>query len=36
MIVMEESYEVSQPTIDSHIVKLKSSGADVFVNITTP
>ncbi len=36
MIVMEESYEVSQPTIDSHIVKLKSSGADVFINITTP
>ena len=36
MIVIEESYEVSQPTIDSHIVKLKSSGADVFINITTP
>jgi branched-chain amino acid transport system substrate-binding protein len=36
MIVMEESYEVSEPTIDSHIVKLKASGADVFVNITTP
>jgi branched-chain amino acid transport system substrate-binding protein len=36
MIVMEESYEVSEPTIDSHIVKLKSTGADVFINITTP
>src|SRR6187399_3751000 len=36
MIVMEESYEVSEPTIDSHIVKLKASGADVFMNITTP
>src|SRR6476660_151049 len=36
MIVLEESYEVSQPTIDSHIVKLKSTGADVFFNITTP
>ena len=36
MIVAEESYETSQPTIDSHIVKLKSTGADVFVNITTP
>ena len=36
MIVLEESYEVSAPTIDSHIVKLKSVGADVFVNITTP
>jgi branched-chain amino acid transport system substrate-binding protein len=36
LIVMEESYEVSEPTIDSHIVKLKSTGADVFMNITTP
>ncbi|MBJ7403955.1 MAG: ABC transporter substrate-binding protein [Bradyrhizobium sp.] len=36
MIVMEESYEVSEPTIDSHIVKLKATGADVFFNITTP
>jgi len=36
MIVIEESYEVSEPTIDSHIVKLKSTNADVFVNITTP
>ncbi|MBT1512417.1 ABC transporter substrate-binding protein [Bradyrhizobium sp. SRL28] len=36
LIVLEESYEVSEPTIDSHIVKLKASGADVFVNITTP
>ena len=36
MIVMEESYETSEPTIDSHIVKLKSTGADVFFNITTP
>src|SRR5450631_2634654 len=36
MIVMEESYEVTEPTIDSHIVKLKSTGADVFMNITTP
>jgi len=36
MIVAEEAYEVSEPTIDSHIVKLKASDADVFVNITTP
>ena len=36
LIVAEESYEVSQPTIDSHIVKLKAAGADVFMNITTP
>ena len=36
MIVAEESYEVSEPTVDNHIVKLKSSGADVFMNISTP
>jgi branched-chain amino acid transport system substrate-binding protein len=36
MIIAEESYETSEPTIDSHIVKLKSMNADVFVNITTP
>lgn len=35
-IVAEESYEVSEPTIDSHIIKLKATGADVFVSITTP
>ncbi|VIO81017.1 ABC transporter substrate-binding protein [Bradyrhizobium ivorense] len=36
MIVAEDSYEVSEPTIDSHIVRLKATGADVFINITTP
>ncbi|MGT2436861.1 ABC transporter substrate-binding protein [Bradyrhizobium betae] len=36
LIIIEDSYEVSEPTIDSHIVKLKASGADVFMNITTP
>jgi branched-chain amino acid transport system substrate-binding protein len=36
MIIIEESYEVTQPTIDSNIVKLKSLGADVFFNVTTP
>ena len=36
MIIAEESYETSEPTIDSHIVKLKSTNADVFFNITTP
>ena len=36
MIVAEESYEVSEPSIDNHIVKLKSTGADVFFSITTP
>ncbi|MGY4475863.1 ABC transporter substrate-binding protein [Bradyrhizobium sp. USDA 3364] len=36
MIVAEDAYEVTEPTIDSHIVRLKASGADVFFNITTP
>ena len=36
LIVIEDSYEVSEPTIDSHIVKMKATGADVFFNITTP
>jgi branched-chain amino acid transport system substrate-binding protein len=36
MIVAEASYEVTDPTIDSQIVQLQGSGADVFVNITTP
>jgi branched-chain amino acid transport system substrate-binding protein len=36
MIVAESSYEVSEPTVDSHIVKLRSSGADVFFNVATP
>src|SRR5213593_3198705 len=36
MIVAEESFEVSEPTVDSHIVKLRSTNADIFVNITTP
>src|ERR1700757_916814 len=36
MIIAEESYEVTQPTIDSSIVKLKSLGANVFFNVTTP
>ena len=36
MIVKEASYEVSDPTVDSQIIQLQGSGADVFVNITTP
>jgi branched-chain amino acid transport system substrate-binding protein len=36
LIVMKQSYEVTDPTVDSQIINLKSSGADVFVNITTP
>jgi branched-chain amino acid transport system substrate-binding protein len=36
MIVAEESYETSEPTVDNHIVKLKSTNADVFIDIATP
>ena len=36
MIVAEVSYEVSDPTVDSQIVQLQASGANVFFNITTP
>jgi branched-chain amino acid transport system substrate-binding protein len=36
MIIAEESFETSEPTVDNHIVKLKSTNADVFVNISTP
>jgi branched-chain amino acid transport system substrate-binding protein len=36
MIVMRQSYEVTDPTIDSQVVNLKNSGANVFFNITTP
>lgn len=36
MIVAEASYEVAEPTVDSQVVKLKASGADVFINIATP
>ncbi|MGA8051027.1 MAG: ABC transporter substrate-binding protein [Burkholderiales bacterium] len=36
MVVAKESYEVTDPTVDSQIIKLKNSGADTFFNITTP
>lgn len=36
MIVAEESYELSEPTVDSHIVKLKSLNPDVLMIFTTP
>lgn len=36
MIVKEVSYEVTDPTIDSQIVELKGSGANVFFNVSTP
>ena len=36
MIVKEESYETTEPTIESHIVNLKAAGADVFVDLSIP
>ena len=36
MIVSKVSYEVTDPTIDSQILTLQGSGADTFINITTP
>ncbi|WP_050382626.1 ABC transporter substrate-binding protein [Bradyrhizobium pachyrhizi] len=35
-VVAKESYEVAEPTIDSHVVRLKSSNPDVIVFFTTP
>jgi branched-chain amino acid transport system substrate-binding protein len=35
-VVTGVTYEISEPTIDSQIVKLKASGADVFVIAATP
>jgi ABC-type branched-subunit amino acid transport system substrate-binding protein len=36
MIVTEASYEVSDPTVDSQILKIKDAGIDLFFSATTP
>jgi ABC-type branched-subunit amino acid transport system substrate-binding protein len=36
MIVAEAPYELSDPTVDAQMVKLKTSGADLFYDMTTP
>jgi ABC-type branched-subunit amino acid transport system substrate-binding protein len=36
MIVTEDTYDVFETTIDSHVVKMKSQNADVFVDIAGP
>jgi ABC-type branched-subunit amino acid transport system substrate-binding protein len=36
MIVTEASYEVSDPTVDSQILKIKDAGVDLFFSATTP
>jgi branched-chain amino acid transport system substrate-binding protein len=35
MVIKEVSYESTEPTIDSQIVTVKSSGADLFINLST-
>jgi branched-chain amino acid transport system substrate-binding protein len=36
MIMLEESYEVSEPSIDGHIVKIKAANPDVLLIYATP
>jgi len=36
LIVMKQSYETTDPTVDSQIINLKNSGANVFFNVTIP
>ncbi len=36
MIISEQPYEVADPTIDSQMINLKASGADIFFDVTTP
>ena len=35
-IVAEAPYETTDPTVDSQVINLKSSGADIFFNVSTP
>jgi ABC-type branched-subunit amino acid transport system substrate-binding protein len=36
MVVAEVSYELSEPTVDSKILRIKDAGADLFFSATTP
>ena len=36
LIVAEASYELTDPTVDSQMITLAASGANVFMNFTTP
>jgi ABC-type branched-subunit amino acid transport system substrate-binding protein len=36
MVVAETSYELSEPTIDSKIIKIKDAGADLIFSASTP
>ena len=35
-ILVEQIYDATAPTIDSQLVKIRTSGVDVFANLTTP
>jgi ABC-type branched-subunit amino acid transport system substrate-binding protein len=34
-VIMEQTYDLTEPTIDSQLINLSKSGADVFYNIST-
>lgn len=36
MVIKQETYEVTDPTVDSQVVSLKAAGADVFYNVSIP
>jgi branched-chain amino acid transport system substrate-binding protein len=36
MVVAMQSYEITDPTVDPQVVALQASGADTFINISTP
>jgi ABC-type branched-subunit amino acid transport system substrate-binding protein len=36
MIVASESYEIAEPTVDSHVMSLRASGADIMISMSAP
>jgi branched-chain amino acid transport system substrate-binding protein len=36
MVIAQQSYETTDPTVDSQVVNLRASGADVFYNVAIP
>src|ERR1700712_5326290 len=34
-VIMEQTYDLTEPTVDSQLINLSKSGADTFYNITT-
>ncbi len=36
MLISDQTYQPTDPTVDSQVVSLQGSGANVFINITTP